>query len=211
MMRYANVAQPDITLYPDSLVYLTFDQMIEGQDLIIRNYNSSSVQIDTIEPESYEGGFHWYIDPYNIEFPYQLEGGDSLVMRVYLDVVTAQPGDLLIDTLDVESAVAMHHTIIAVDEDLVDVEDISTVDNLNIYPNPFTNRFNVRFGVQKGDNASVLMTNMQGKVLKHFICMPSQNNVVDLKIDGTDLPAGIYVLKIRTGNEVSGRKLIKLN
>ncbi|MCF8234995.1 MAG: agmatine deiminase family protein [Bacteroidales bacterium] len=203
--------QPDITVYPDSLVYLTFDQMIEGQDLIIRNYSSNTVQIDTIEPESYEGGFHWYIDPYNTQFPYQLEGGDSLVMRVYVDVITAQPGGLLIDSLDVESAVAVHHTIIAVDEDLVGVEDLSAVEQLSIYPNPFTNQFNVRFDMQAGKSAGVLLTNMQGKVLKHYNCRSSQNNIVDLKIDGTDLPAGIYLLRIKTSDAITGRKLIKLN
>jgi energy-coupling factor transporter ATP-binding protein EcfA2 len=72
------VGYAETTLFdPDSLIYLTMEEMVNGQTFNIYNYTDGELVINDIEQEGF-GWFHWYIDPAGMEFPYTMMVNETL-------------------------------------------------------------------------------------------------------------------------------------
>ena len=57
----------DTIVEPDSLIFLTFEEMLNGKPFNIYNFTSVATYINDMEQEGF-GLFHWYIDPWNLTF-----------------------------------------------------------------------------------------------------------------------------------------------
>ena len=79
---------PDVTVSPDSLIFLDYVTMMEGLDVTINNFNSVDVTINNIKNEGWDADFWWYVDPWTIDLPYILPAGDSLVLTVKVGIPT---------------------------------------------------------------------------------------------------------------------------
>ncbi len=76
--------------------------------------------------------------------------------------------------------------------------------NLSIYPNPSHKDFNLKFG-KSYNNIEVKVFSLTGKFIKKI-----NLNTPDLKINGTNLPSGMYILKIKADNNIAIEKIIKI-
>ena len=82
---------------------------------------------------------------------------------------------------------------------MVNVNDIATESNFNIYPNPTTG--NVQ--IQNAQNSTIEILNIAGKSIK-TINATTQNTEIDLSTE----PKGLYLVKVTTANGVTTQKLI---
>ncbi len=109
----------DAIVEPDSLVFLTQEEMWEGKSFNIYNYTDGDLVINDIEQEGYDL-FHWYIDPWNLTFriPWRLCDTISLNVKINIPVDNIS-GYLVVDTLDIYTENGHHKVIIKVDSDLL--------------------------------------------------------------------------------------------
>ena len=90
---------------------------------------------------------------------------------------------------------------------LIRMESTSQIKNLDIYPNPSRDIFNIRFISEKIQDLSVRVINIMGELVyeenaKQFIGEYTK------QIDLTDNSKGVYFLEITTDNNVVNRKII---
>lgn len=103
-----------------------------------------------------------------------------------------------------------HHD--CTDQDWLSIDDVSvegtmSVSDLNanfssVYPNPVVDSFNVNLsGKFNANNVSVTITDLTGKTVKSFVNQ-SEYNV-------SELPKGVYIVKISDGKNVETKKIVK--
>ena len=80
-----------------------------------------------------------------------------------------------------------------------------------IYPNPVTDRATLTYSLNKADAISIVLTDVQGKLIKSFITNQKQTaGEQQLNISlPSDLTQGNYYVVISNGNEQFSVKLIK--
>ncbi len=203
---------PYLTVSVDSLIYLNYNQMIEGQAFTVRNPTTQDIQVNTITKE---GGwwFFWYIEPWNIELPYLLPAGDSLIFNVKIAIPVLSPQAWIIyDTLYVESMYDLHKLLIGVDYNLISGidDDADRHISLNIYPNPINDQLHIEIGLTEETCLRADILDMTGKTVKTLMegKFGSGRHTFFWNRERDDLPSGIYLLRITSNNERIFRKLI---
>ena len=92
-----------------------------------------------------------------------------------------------------------------------DVEDAQNIQNLNIYPNPSDNQINVSYTNLEGET-EVWLENIEGKRVANI--MESSNETGDIFVTYSkdqSISNGIYILKIRSNDQVINKKVIFAN
>jgi len=79
---------------------------------------------------------------------------------------------------------------------------------LNIYPNPTNGSFSVSYFLSSGSNIEIDITDISGRNTHTIIKQFQRSGVHFHKISGLDLKQGIYVVKIKSGDQVSLQKLV---
>ncbi|MCA1762478.1 MAG: T9SS type A sorting domain-containing protein, partial [Flavobacteriales bacterium] len=74
-----------------------------------------------------------------------------------------------------------------------------------IYPNPTSGILNIEFSDNFGDDTSISLIGLDGKVVQNVLLPP----VGQTGIDVGDLPAGVYILKFMRGNAAVFQKVVK--
>ena len=76
------------------------------------------------------------------------------------------------------------------------------------YPNPFVDAFKVELQTTTSETATILLTDLTGKVIFHTQRdLAKGANVLEIGIK--DQPAGLYLLKATTGNQTYINRLVK--
>ncbi|NTW31500.1 MAG: T9SS type A sorting domain-containing protein [Bacteroidetes bacterium] len=90
----------------------------------------------------------------------------------------------------------------------VGLNAIKVSDNINLFPNPFSEVFNVLINTEKSDNINIVLFNIYGKTIfeKNYRITPGNNQ---LSIDMKDIAKGLYFLNIKTPSFNYSSKLIK--
>lgn len=81
--------------------------------------------------------------------------------------------------------------------------------SLSAFPNPFNTEINVCFLSNYTGMASVILYNVTGKKIKEIIYFINDNYNQIFWDDLPDLPSGIYLIKIQSGESVLTQKIIK--
>jgi hypothetical protein len=82
---------------------------------------------------------------------------------------------------------------------------------LKVFPNPFNDRFSLTFDQEQEAEAEIQLISMDGKVRQQLLAPQIQvAGAHQMEWDGPNLPAGIYIIKLRLGGEVFSRKLVKM-
>jgi agmatine deiminase len=209
----------DAIVDPDSLIFLTFNDMIEGKSFNIYNYTDGDLVISDMEHEGY-GFFHWYIDPWNLALPHTMAFMDTLSLNVKIDIPVDNnvTGYLVADTLDIYTETGHHQVILKVDSDLLsslaDPNDgHSTCRIESVIPNPFNSITSISFNLDESSKTNLIVYNLQGQMViklsdqnytsgKHEIQWDGKN------ASGNKLPSGVYLLKLATDRGVDLKKLI---
>ena len=88
-------------------------------------------------------------------------------------------------------------------------ENKTQVDNLSIYPNPVSNNFNITFNGKVKENATVIVSDIQGRQLfsQHINVTNGNNNIL---IDASNFSKGMYFVQINISEKTAANsKFIK--
>ena len=89
------------------------------------------------------------------------------------------------------------------------IEDI-TANELNFYPNPAKDMVHLRFILSRENLVSIEIYNLNGSLISQPFSnwmMPAEH---DININLTHMPKGMYMVKLRAGNELLCKKFILL-
>ena len=208
----------DIVIDTDTLVFLTFEEMMEGKSFNIYNFTDGDLIINYMENEGYEY-FPWYIDPWNLELPHTMAYSDTLSLNVKIDIPVDNPlGYLLKDTLDIYTQYGHSRVIIKVDSDLLNsINNPGTLSSSSriesISPNPFNNRTTISFSFDNASKASLAVYNMQGQVIRILadqVFSSGKHEIAwDRKDDsGSEVSAGIYLVRLTSEKGIDLKKLV---
>lgn len=202
----------------DSLVFLTFGDMVEGKSFNIYNYTDGDLVINDMENEGF-GFFHWYIDPWSLTLPHTMAFMDTLSMNVKIDLpVDNFAGYLVADTLDIYTETGHQKVILKIDSDLLNsLADSRIQPSLirieSVVPNPFNSMTRISFSLDQKLKASLIVYNLEGQIIRNLSdqAYPAGTHelIWDRKNDsGNEVPNGIYLLKLTTNRGVDLKKLI---
>ena len=204
----------DVTVVPDSMLFLDYQQCVEGQPVMVYNLTDTEVTINDITPEGWEF-FYWYIDPWGITLPYALPPGDSLELVVKIGIPVATMGVLLCDTLFIETEASTHKVAIKVDSDLVSITDPDHSASLNLtnYPNPFSGSTTIAFEVEEPSKVALEIFNYQGQLINTLLNEDLPQGLHSVLWNGTGyngdaVSSGIYIYRLSIGKTVSMKKML---
>ncbi|MGV0925516.1 reprolysin-like metallopeptidase [Empedobacter tilapiae] len=86
------------------------------------------------------------------------------------------------------------------------ITDISKQNELAIYPNPTNGNFNIRLNT-KTNKVTAEIINLAGQIVSTNTFNISGNKI-DQAINATNLPKGVYLVRINDGNSIQTKKLI---
>ncbi len=207
--EFTNIYFPviEIDFNPDTIKFLTTDQMLDGIPLNIVNQTSNNITITSLTEVGVS--FPWFVEEMPV-LPIDIAGNDTLKLNIMCPVVTAK-GPLIIDTMFVETLLDSYREIIAIDSDLQTGINITVKNEISVYPNPFTNQINFTYENVESNEVSVQIFDISGKVVfdkKNLL----QGNSMLIQLDGTNtLLPGSYYYKITIGEFSNTGKLIRAN
>jgi len=193
----------EILFNPDSVIFLTYEQAIEGVPLYIINNAPHELTINSLT--EYGTEFDWYVEEMPV-LPTTIAENDSLELNIKVDFIVK--GDLVIDSMIVETNLDTYKEILAIDSDLItDVEDNELLDNNIVYPNPFTDKLNFNIGNIENSKISIQIFDIRGsKVIDRAeIINSNSENVISI---GTNLLSGTYFYKITSDSYNKSGKII---
>lgn len=87
------------------------------------------------------------------------------------------------------------------------IQNVSSVSNSFIYPNPAKNNAVLSIGMEQSSSADIMLSNMMGQVVKTVSAelVAGENNV---NINISDLAKGVYMVTVKIENVSSTKKLI---
>jgi GEVED domain/Secretion system C-terminal sorting domain/Fibronectin type III domain len=84
-----------------------------------------------------------------------------------------------------------------------------SISALNVYPNPFTDRIQLDFELQKASNISVQLFNLNGQLVQALQSDNLSSGAQRIELVANDLSAGMYLIQLATEEDVIIRKLVK--
>lgn len=89
-------------------------------------------------------------------------------------------------------------------------EPVKPEDNLmfRIYPNPFCDITTLSFRIGVTTQATVLVYNMQGTLISILLNRKLDTGTHTIELMGSDLPAGVYQVFLKTTNSVATKKIV---
>jgi agmatine deiminase len=204
---------PDVTVTPDSLLFVDFQQMLEGQMVAVHNYNSTSVTINYINNEGING-FPWYIDPWTINPPQDLAPGDSIELNVKVSIPVDLPGPWITDTLFVETDASTHKVILRIDSDLLStINDSQSIKMVSAFPNPFSDQATISFILSQSGLTKLVIYDMTGKKIKTLVHSLLRQGSYTYRWDGTaedgeHVPQGIYICRLTASEGTGSMKMV---
>jgi len=200
---------PGIRVEPDTLVYTTFEQCIDGQKVRIYPEGDEDAIIDHINQEETDE-FYWWSEPV-VTFPYNLAPGDSLILTVYIGIVVDNYIDFVQDTMFIQCDAGDHEVLIMVDEDIIShiVESKELISIRAVYPNPFDNRTNININLQHDQHVKIDILDVRGNLITSLANRQFKQGEHHLQWDGSKCSAGIYYVIIRGDQFIGSAKMIK--
>ena len=92
--------------------------------------------------------------------------------------------------------------------DIVGVNNqVSDISNLNIYPNPATDKIHISFYLLNKDDIGIDIIDMHGRVIKQINKRGFNPGNINMVVDINDLVEGLYLVKITAGNQIKVSKI----
>jgi len=211
---YVSVSNPpNVVVSPDSLMFYTYEDMINGKTAVVRNYSSQQVVLNQINNTG-ETPFQWYIDPWNISLPYSMQSGENLNLTVKLGTSNVKITELLCDTLFVNTLDTDNQVDICIDPYLLSsLSQTGIQSDISTYPNPMNSSTTFRFTTAKAGYVTLTVYSSMGDLvsvpLKKWIPQGEHSILWEgIDISGVNLPAGIYFYSISEGEKNHTGKLI---
>ncbi len=206
---------PNIVVSPDSLIFLTFEDMINGKIATVRNYTNQTIAIEQVN-NSGTIPFAWEIENWNITLPYSLASGDTLNMKVKVIAPISGKTGFLCDTLYVNTATSNNNVSICVDPLLLSHSSApESIGNIKVYPNPISDNATFSINVKTESLVRIEVYSMLGEMVS-VPCnkiLPKGNNTISWdasSFKGQKLAPGVYLYRISQGNNFHTGKITVL-
>jgi agmatine/peptidylarginine deiminase len=200
---------PGLMVAPDTLLYTTVEQCVDGQVLKIYPEGEEDAVINVINQEEWDE-FYWWSEP-TISFPYNLPAGDSLVLTVYIGLPTENPEGFIQDTMFIDCDGGDQEVLIIVDEDLIsgigEPEGSKVISS--IYPNPFEEITQLNLHVEQAQDISMEVYDIRGVMVAGIPTARLSAGEHTLTWDGSRFPSGLYHIVIRGETFTEAAKIIK--
>jgi len=199
---------PGLDVSPDTLVYLTPDQCVEGQKVRIYPDGNEDVVIDNINQEG--DNLFWWSDPI-ISFPYNLAADDSLILTVYIALIVDNQIDFVQDTMFIECEGGDHEVLIMVDEDIISglPSNENSIHIERAFPNPFDHTCNILLNVNEPQQVDVDVFDVRGSHVSSIASSRFVNGTYQLQWNASAFPAGIYYIAVKGDNFAKTIKVVK--
>lgn len=203
---------PNVVVSPDSLVFITYDDIVNGKTATVRNYTNQSVALVQIN-NSGTAPFAWEIENWNITLPHSLLSGDLLNLKVKVIIPISGKTELLCDTLFVNTATSDNHVIICVDPLLLSqTNPLENTSKVTVYPNPITSNATFRLNNSKDSYVRIEVFSMFGELVSvacNKILERGMNTIAwDASgFNGQKLAPGIYLYRITKDNTFFSGKI----
>jgi hypothetical protein len=89
------------------------------------------------------------------------------------------------------------------------VNTINSITQVNLYPNPASDKVMVDFASKENFSASVKMIDLSGKTIKTFGTAEIKSGINNLSLNIEGLNTGIYMLVVEAGNGRICQRFIK--
>jgi len=92
----------------------------------------------------------------------------------------------------------------------VNSASVTTIDLEQNYPNPFNPNTNIKYQVGNDGFVILVVFNSLGEVVVTLVNEFKKAGTYQLTFNGTDLPSGIYIYTLKSGNFIQSKKMILL-
>jgi len=90
-------------------------------------------------------------------------------------------------------------------------DNIETVNNLTVYPNPFNPEITISFSTTEGtEKAEIMIFNIKGQLIESFKIHNPKSKINTLTWNASEQSSGIYLLQYQSENIMETRKIILL-
>lgn len=90
------------------------------------------------------------------------------------------------------------------------INNTEILPEIDIYPNPAANYFNMQFNFLENSVVNISLCDLEGSYSKEIYQGNINSGFTTQQVNITDVPAGVYFVKVLIGNETQVYKLIKL-
>ena len=91
----------------------------------------------------------------------------------------------------------------------VSISSFEKQPEIRLYPNPFSSSTTIEYELQGPGTADITIFNHLGQIVESTSLVNSQSGKQQYVWNASEMPAGIYFVQVKTGNEVTTRKMIK--
>jgi agmatine/peptidylarginine deiminase len=198
----------EISFNPDTVLFLTIEEMVVGIPLDIINLTSNNITINSIT--DYGTEFMWYVEEMP-DLPYTIPGNRTLSLNIVCDLPVEKYGEFIVDSMLVETNLDSYREIIMIDSDLIsNIEDVSLTDDfVNVFPNPFKNQLNFVVRNSESSKASIQIFDIDGRIIIDRIETINFNSENIIHIIN-NLKPGTYFYKVTSDNKSKSGKLIRV-
>ncbi|MCD4683374.1 MAG: T9SS type A sorting domain-containing protein, partial [Bacteroidales bacterium] len=93
--------------------------------------------------------------------------------------------------------------------DTLSVQEIILEENFSISPNPCSGSLNLNFTIIQQGVVNCDLFEISGIEVKRLLNEPKKPGTYDVVFNVSDLPAGVYIIKLQTKNKIDMKKIIK--
>lgn len=199
--------QDQISTNPDTVLFLTYQQMEDGIQLKIANIAPGQTTLTSLS--EYGETFPWYVENMPA-FPYIMEMADTLSLNIKCDIPVQFDPQLLIDTMFISTLAKTYNQLIAIDINLLSANS-AKADEIKVYPNPFSNNIYFEYNSANNESFELNIYSISGKLVYH------KNNIKQsatgqnrfmLSAEENQLVDGIYFYEIKEGAKIKSGKIV---
>jgi Lamin Tail Domain/FlgD Ig-like domain len=193
---------------PIELNFLIIDDCIDGLEFTIDNLSNEDIEISDITDSGvFSSDNPWYIEDFNLQFPYTLEAGNSITLNVIVSLpVENMNREIVTDEIYIESDVGSKIVTLNFDTNLnTEAGDdlvISAPELIGNYPNPFNPLTKINFNLQLEAEVSITVYNMKGQKIKTLLNELKTAGLHQIEWNGTDddnkaVSSGLYFYEMK--------------
>jgi len=78
----------------------------------------------------------------------------------------------------------------------------------NAYPNPFNPAVTLRYGLTKDAQTILQVYNMRGQLVETLVNMHQLAGTYDINWQPVNLSAGVYIVRLQSGNQTNLQKVV---
>ena len=212
-VTFVVTAMADVTVTPDTIWFLTTDDMLNGKIINVNNQTDADILINQITETGND--IQWAFDPELPVLPYNLEAGQELDLNVIIPIpVDGIMVNMIYEDLDIVTEVGSHTVVVAWDSDLIIGMNEEMRQKTAVYPNPFANRLTIDLSGTTGQVKAELL-DVRGRVLAVLFDgvavqgMTIERNIADLTTQ--PLKNGICFIRISSAENTKMIKVIRMD